>query len=450
MANKVIMPKQGLLMTEGTITDWLISEGEQVEEGQPLFEMETDKLTIGIDSPASGTLLKIIKGPGEVVPITETIAIIGEPGEDISEYLESEESTDGEQEADTGIDEDPKISSEKDKKSERVREIEPRDPDSRIFITPRAEKLAKEEEIEISSILGTGPKGLIIEEDVIEAIRNPAARIKSTPVADKMAQEYGINMADVSGSGISGRIGKDDIEEMVRLRSRPDMFGDRGEKIIPITQMRQIICDRMMESTQNSAQASHRMKVDVSEIIRLREKLKAEEIKVSFNDILVKITSKVLMEYPLLNSSLVDEGILTKEYINMGIAVSISDGLIVPVIRNADLLTIEEINHVSSELIEKARTGTLELDDYSGGTFTISNLGMFDIDEFVAIINPPESGILAIGKINKEPVVEGEDIVVKPMMTLSLTYDHRIIDGALAARFLQRIKTIINNPYLLL
>ncbi len=446
MANKVIMPKQGLLMTEGTITSWMIDEGEQIEEGQPLFEMETDKLTIEIDSPASGTLLKIIKGVGEVVPITETIAVIGEPGEDISEFLE-EENTDTEEETDTVEEENIP---QKEERTKKVEDAEARKAGDRIFITPRAKKLAKDEEIEISSILGTGPKGLIIEEDVLEAIKNPAKRIKSTPVAEKMAEEYGINMAHVSGSGVHGRISKDDIEEAVRLRNRPGALENREEKLIPLTGIRKIISNKMMESVQNTAQANHRMKVDMSEVIRLREKLKAEEIKVSFNDVLVKITSKALMEYPLVNSSLTEEGIIAKEYVNMGIAVSISNGLIVPVIRNSDLLTIKEINNVSSELIEKARTGTLELDDYSGGTFTITNLGMFDIDEFTAIINTPESGILAIGKINKEAVVEGEDIVVKPMMVLSLTYDHRIIDGALAAQFLQRIKTIINNPYLLL
>lgn len=443
MAKKVIMPKQGLLMTDGTITSWMIEEGEQIEEGQPLFEMETDKLTIEIDSPASGTLLKIIKGPGEVVPITETIGVIGEPGEDISEFLE-EESSDSEEEI---VEEDIP---QKEKKSRKVEEAEIREPGDRIFITPRAKKLAKDEEIEYSNILGTGPKGLIIEEDVIEAIKNPAKKIKSTPVAGKMAKEHGIDMAEISGSGVHGRISKEDIEEAVRLRNQPGALENRGEKLIPLTGIRRIISEKMMESTQNTAQANHRMKVDMSEIIRLREKLKAEEIKVSFNDILVKITSKALMEYPEINSTLTDEGIIAKEYVNMGIAVSISNGLIVPVVTNADLLTIREINSVSSELIEKARTGTLELDEYSGGTFTISNLGMFDIDEFTAIINTPESAILAVGKINKEPVVEGEDIVVKPMMVLSLTYDHRIIDGALAAKFLQRIKAIINNPYLLL
>ncbi len=429
-------------MTEGTITKWMISEGEKIEEGQPLFEMETDKLSIEITAPASGTLLKIIRNSGEVVPITETIAVIGEPGEDISEYVKTVEKVDPKEDLNSSV--------EKDESPNNVEEVElPRSGD-RIFITPRAKKLAKEEDIDVSSILGAGPKGLIIEQDIIEAIKNPVEKIKSTPVAKKMAGEYGINMSDLAGSGVNDRIQKDDIKEALRLRNRPNVGNAREEKLIPLTGIRKVISDRMMESLHNTAQANHRMKVDVSEIMRLREKLKTDGTKVSFNDILVKIVSKALIEYPLINSSLTEEGILAKEYVNMGIAVSISNGLIVPVIKNSDLLTIKEINETSSKLVEKARTGTLELDDYSGGTFTISNLGMFDIDEFTAIINPPESAILAIGKIDKVPVVEGENVVIKPIMVLSLTYDHRIIDGALSAQFLQRIKALINNPYLLL
>ena len=191
------------------------------------------------------------------------------------------------------------------------------------------------------------------------------------------------------------------------------------------------------------------MKVDLTEIVRLREKLKADKKKASFTDILVKVVSKALLEFPMINSSLTEKGIMLKEYVNMGLAVAVENGLIVPVIKNADLMTLEEISSASSELVEKAKTGSLKPDEYTGGTFTITNLGMFDIDEFTAIINPPESAILAVGKIDRVPVVEGDNIVIKPVMMLSLTYDHRIIDGAPAAMFLQRIKQLLQNPYLL-
>ncbi|MDR3551792.1 MAG: dihydrolipoamide acetyltransferase family protein, partial [Clostridia bacterium] len=210
------------------------------------------------------------------------------------------------------------------------------------------------------------------------------------------------------------------------------------------------ISNRMMKSLHETAQANHRMKVDMTEVIALREKLKADGEKVSFNDILIKITAKALLEFPMVNASLRDEGILMQDYVNMGIAVAVENGLIVPVVRDVDLMTLGQLSEASAAQIEKAKTGKLAPNDYTGGTFTITNLGMFDVDEFTAIINPPESAILAVGKIAKTPVVIGDSIVIRPIMTLSLTYDHRLIDGSVAAQFLQRVKQIISDPYLLL
>ena len=214
--------------------------------------------------------------------------------------------------------------------------------------------------------------------------------------------------------------------------------------------MRKVIAERMSQSLHTMAQANHRMKVDMTEVIRFREKLKADNVKVSFTDIFVKCVAKALTEFPIVNASLTDKGILMKEYVNMGLAVAVPNGLIVPVIKDADLLSLPEIAAASTALIDKTKKGTLTPDDYSGGTFTISNLGMFDVDEFTAIVNPPESAILAIGKIDRVPVVEGDQVVIRPILVLSLSYDHRTIDGAPAAQFLQRIKQILQNPYLLI
>ena len=192
------------------------------------------------------------------------------------------------------------------------------------------------------------------------------------------------------------------------------------------------------------------MKVDMSEVVRFRDMLKAASIKVSFTDIIVRCVANALTEFPIVNASLTDKGILYKDYVNMGLAVAVPNGLIVPVIKDADLLSLTEISAAAAALYEKAKAGTLTQDDYSGGTFTISNLGMFDIDEFTAIVNPPESAILAIGKIDRVPVVVGDEVVIRPVMMLSLSYDHRTIDGAPAAQFLQRVKQILQNPYLLI
>lgn len=443
MATKVIIPKLGLQMTEGTITRWLIAEGDKVEAGEPLFEMETDKTTLEIEANVSGTLMKIIRDVREVVPITEIIAIIGEPGEDISVFfpkdiLANSVKTSGgvEQNADNHME------SEEAKGS--------KDEVERIFITPRAKMVALDKGLSYLNIEGTGPKGLIIERDVLNYARQMAAVPKATPLAAKVAKQNEVELLEVKGSGIRGKIVKADIEAVVETRKSKTMVETRSGKIIPFTGMRKVISDKMMQSIHGMAQANHKIKVDMSEIIRFREILKVSNIKVTFTDILVKIVSKALLEFPIINSSLTDEGILLNDYVNMGIAVAIENGLIVPVIKNVELLTLEEISIVSAELINQAKKGGLKPNEYTGGTFTITNLGMFDIDEFTAIINPPESAILAIGKIDSIPVVEGDNIVIRPVMMLSLTYDHRLIDGAPAALFLQRVKQIMQNPYLLI
>jgi pyruvate dehydrogenase E2 component (dihydrolipoamide acetyltransferase) len=374
VATKVIMPKQGLQMTEGTIIKWLVKEGEKVKAEEPLFEIETDKVNVEIVANVSGILLKIIKEEGSVVPIAEIVAVIGKHNEDISDIIREGGA-------------------------------------ERIFSTPRARMVAKENNQNILEIHGSGPEGLIIERDVNLELNQSTTK-------------------------------KEDLR-------KPEKENKVLDGVIPFTGMRKAIADNMMKSIHGMAQANHRMKVDMTEIIGMREKLKENNSKVSFTDIITKIVSKALKDFPIVNSSLTDEGIVLKNYVNMGIAVALDNGLIVPVIKNSDILTIQEISKVSSELVGKAKTGKLESDDTKGGTFTITNLGMFDISEFTAIINPPESAILAVGKIEKVPVVVNDNIVIRPIMVLSLTYDHRVIDGAPAAQFLQRIKQIIQNPYLL-
>jgi pyruvate dehydrogenase E2 component (dihydrolipoamide acetyltransferase) len=253
-----------------------------------------------------------------------------------------------------------------------------------------------------------------------------------------------------SVAAFHGKIMKADIAAAVAARASQNHIRTRKETIIPFTGMRKVIADRMMQSLQGMAQANHRMKVDMTELVRFREKLKEAEVKVSFTDIFVKVVSRALLNFPLANASLTDSGIVVRDYVNMGVAVAVANGLIVPVIKDADLMTLPEIATISAELIVKAKNGQLQPDDYIGGTFTITNLGMFDIDEFTAIINPPESAILAIGKINQTPVAVDGAVVMRPIMALSLTYDHRVIDGAPAAQFLQRVKQIMQNPYLLI
>ena len=443
VATKVIIPKQGLQMTDGKILKWLVNEGEKVEEGKPLFEMETDKLNIEIEAPVSGILLKILRDCGETVPVTETIGIIGKPGEDISDLL-----TEHSFKVDYGnLNQSNDFSSFKSKIEQKNMVNE--EIVDRVFITPRARSFAAEKCIDFKSIKGTGPEGLIIERDIKETVFKLEVEPKSTPLAKKISDLNSIKLDDIKGTGPKGKVMKADVEEFLKSRKSKEPQELNGHSI-PFSGTRKVISDKMMQSLHEMAQANHRIKVDVSEVIRLKEKLKTEDIKVSITDIIIKVVSNALIKYPILNSSLLGEEIILKNYINIGIAVAIENGLIVPVIKNVNSMTLSEVSRISTELITKAKNNKLTLDEYTGGTFTISNLGMFDIDEFTAIINPPEAGILALGKIERVPVVENDNIVIKPIMMMSLTYDHRIVDGVPAAQFLQEIKKIIKNPYLLI
>lgn len=435
MAKKVILPKQGLQMTEGTIMQWIVKEGGKAVKDEPLFEMETDKLTITIDAQDSGTLLKIVKSEGENVPITETIAIIGEPGEDISSLLSESSQT-----KDNTKEQKPVVQAVVQSAKTVTQQSE-----GRVFISPRAKKMAQEKGLDYTEIEGSGTDGMIVERDITAYLENAPA---ITPLAKKVAELNGVDVAAVEGTGAHEKIVKADI--MKAIEARKQGAGQRKGTVIPFTGMRKVISDRMIESLTVAAQATHRVKVDMTEAKRLRETFKKAEKKVSFNDIVAYATCRALKEYPIMNSQLTDDGILLKDFVNMGIAVAIDKGLIVPVINDADMMTIEELGAMSKEMAGKAKNGQLKPDEYKGGSFTISNLGMFGLDSFVAIINQPESGILAVGKISNTPVVVNDEIVVRPIMELTLTYDHRVVDGAPAAQFLAKIKEYLEQPYLLL
>ncbi len=387
---RIIMPKQGLQMTEGIITQWLVKEGDFIKEGDPLFEMETDKLSIVIDSTATGTVLKLLYEEGDMVPITETIAIIGDPDVDVNALLSGNTTTPAES-----------VNSQQ-----------------RIFSTPRARMAAEDRGIEISALQGSGPDGLIIERDVLNAKpmpTTPAASISTNSAPVKPALE---NPCDT---------------------------------IIPLSGMRKIIAERMHNSLHDLAQANHRMEVDMTEAVHIREQLKALGVKISYNDLVIRCVSMALREFPFMNSSLTEAGILQKSAIHIGMAVATDTGLLVPVIRNADTLSLTQLSGIAKDLGKRAKEGGLSPDDLTGGSFTVTNLGMFGVDSFTAIINAPEAGILAVGQLKKKAVVlEDDSIAVRPMMWLSLTYDHRIVDGAPAAQFLGYIKKLLENPALLL
>ncbi|MBP3652934.1 MAG: 2-oxo acid dehydrogenase subunit E2 [Clostridia bacterium] len=389
--HKIILPKQGLQMTEGVITQWLKQEGDEVKEGEPLFEMETDKLSIVIDSTATGTVLKLLYEEGDMVPVTETIAYVGPAGTDIEAALAAPAA--------------PAAAAE---------EAPVPVGDGRIFASPRAKMVAEEKGVDIASLKGTGPDGLIIERDVLSAKPAP----KAAPVA---------KVVEAAPAA----------EEL--------------ETVIPLKGMRKIIAERMHQSLHDLAQANHRMEVDMTQCVAMREQLKAAGVKVSYNDMVIRCVAKALTEFPMMNSSMTDTAIIQKHYVNVGMAVATDTGLLVPVIKDTDKMSLTQISEAAKDLGKRTKEGGLNPDELTGGTFTVTNLGMFGVDSFTAVINAPEAGILAVGQMKKRAVVLDDDsIVVRPMMWLSLTYDHRIVDGAPAAQFLKRIKTLLETPALLL
>ena len=454
MASVIIMPKQGLLMEEGTITKWLVKEGEQTTEGTPLFEMETDKLTITMDSTATGTLLKILHPEGDTVPITQPIAIVGQPGEDISGLLGGAPAA-----APQAAEETPSPAAEAAPAAAPVPAVE-RAPGERVFSSPRARLRAEENGVDIAAVPGSGPDGMVVERDVQSYLAGQPA---VTPLAANVAKAQGIDLSGVTGTGPNGKITTEDLPgaasaaEAVPAEEAAAPAGQltRGTHTEKMTGMRKAVMKNMLSSKSVNAQTNHRMVVDMTAVVALRNQYKALGIKVSYNDIIVRACAKALQDYPIVNASVDGSSIVYHDYVNVGTAVSVPGGLIVPVIKDADIIGLTGIAAKSAELIEKARDGRLTEADYHGGTFTVSSLGMFDLDDFVAIINPPESAILAVGKIAKTPVVvtdeEGEDqVVIKSMCALCLSYDHRIIDGAEAAKFLQKVKSYLQNPILLI
>ena len=435
MAEKIIMPKQGLQMTEGTITKWLVKEGDKVEIGQPLFEMETDKNTIQIDSTAAGEVLKLVAKEDETVPITETIAIMGKKGEDFSDLLpKKKEEKKPEPAPAPAAPAAPAVKSAPAADDTTPIALE----GGRIFVTPRAKMTAERKNIDYKTVKGTGPSGLIIEKDVLAA-----AAVKASPVAKAIAARKGVSITTVTGTGENGKIVKHDILSGDANLSRED-------KVIPISGMRKVIADNMMNSVQSMAHAYHKVAVDMSEAKLIRAAFKKAEKKVSFNDIIIMALGRALQEHPRMNAWVEDGKITEKGSVNVGIAVAVDNGLIVPTVRDVQNMTIGEIHDESARLIAKTKAGGLKKEEYSGATFTVSNLGMFGIDEFTAIVNPPQVGILAVGSMTDTPVVRDGQIVIRPMMNLVLTYDHRVIDGAPAAQFLSRVKELLENPYLMI
>ena len=397
MATTVIMPKLGLTMTEGTIEKWLKQEGDRVEKGEPLVEIITEKINFQYESPASGILRKILHHEGEVVPVTTPIAIIAEEGEALPEFEEIKPEVPMEVPMPAAV------------------QMEMKEAPKRIFVSPIAKKMAQEKGIDLSSLKGSGPGGRIIKIDVLKA-------------AEKVT---------------------------VQKVEAPPPLQKPSERLIPLKGIRKIIAKRMTESFQNIPHFYLSLEIDMSAVQDLRERLKEEvekraKVRLTMTDILVKVTAAALKDHPIINSRIEGDQIHLIEAINIGVAIALEGGLIVPVIHHADQKSLTEIASTLRDLTQKAKEGKLSLEEVGGGTFTLSNMGMLGIDKFNAIINPPECSILGVGRTVEKPVFHGGEIKVRPMAWFSLSSDHRIVDGATAALFLNHIKKLIENPTFLL
>jgi len=450
MATKIIMPQAGQDITEGRVVKWLKAEGDAVKKGEPICEVETEKVVFEVESPADGVLLKIVVADGEKAEIFAAIGIVGAQGEtvDPDEFLKEEE------EAKKGIDVSD-IRKKLAKKGDGDR--------GKLKISGRARKLAEKMGVDPSTVEGTGPGGRVVEKDVMHAAKEGAdSKVRISPVAEKMAEDHGIDTGKLKGSGPGGRIVKEDIQQAIdgvpgktAAASKPAASGPKEVKeVVPIRGVRQVIFERMHQSLLQSAQLTITTEVDAKELVRFRKALgegpEDERIKVSYNAILLKILAQVLETYPRINASVVGNEIWEWESVNLGVAVDVEEGLVVPVIQDANQKSVVSIQRELDDLATRAQSKKLMPDDLQGGTFTLTNMGFLDVDVFTPIVNPPESGILGVGRIVEKPVVENGEIKVGKRMTLSLTFDHRIIDGADGGRFLKKLKTIIEKPYIIM
>ena len=440
MAKVIIMPKLGFTQDEGSLVAWHKQIGESVKKGEPFFDVHTDKSVVTIDAAENGTLLKIVVEPETTVPVFTPIAVIGDPGEDADAALKAhvmDVAPDAAVKAD--FDDDAEETAKEEAPAQQETDIKS------LKLTPKAKALIKNEDYDVNSVAniqGTGFEGGITAKD-----------IKASPLAKKIADEMNVPLESVSGSGAQGKVMKKDVLAVATQKKEDKGTEDKQilEKI-PYSGVRKIIGDRLSQSKFTAPHLYFTDSIDTTNLTAFRKMLNEKsEQKIAFSDLMVKAVSKALVKFPNVNASLVDDEIVVYKSTNIGSAVAGDNGLIVPVIKNAQDKTLTQIAQESRDLVERAKTGRLKPEEYSGGTFSISNLGMFGIENFTAIINPPEAAILSVSSIRKKAVVvtneAGEDeVCIRPMMNIQLTVDHRIIDGLLASQFVEYVKELLEEP----
>jgi len=432
MATEVKLPRLGQGMEAGTIVRWLKSEGDTVQKGEPLYELDTDKVTQEVEAEAGGVLLKIAIPEGEV-EVGKTIAVIGEAGEEVTEaFGDGEDEQPGAAESDDAAEsaEKPARAPVRDAEREAGREASTEAPS----------------EPEQQATNGGQPE-------------SDGGRVKASPLARRIARERGVDIAALSGTGPEGRVVAEDVERAAasgaptRAPAAAAVVPSGEVEIEKLTSLRKTIARRMTEAWQAPA-FQIAMSADMSRALALRERmvgmLQEGQTKPTISDVLTKICASALMRHRDVNALFAGEAIELHPSANIGIAVAIPKGLVVPVIPQCERKSIAEIAAVRADLVERARSGKLRQEDLDGGTFTISNLGMYGVERFVAVLNPPQAAILAVGAAEEKPVVRDGEVVARPMLELTLTCDHRSLDGATAAEFLRTVKTFLEEPGLAL
>ena len=426
--HEILLPKMGQTVEEAEIVQWFKQEGDLVEAGEPLFSIQTDKAEVECEATASGVLRKILVPAGQEVPVLTAVAYVGEADEAIPEGAAA-----------------APVAASTQAAAEAPADAPPAAPapatpaaqqGDRAFVSPRARKAAQAQGVDPASIQGSGVLGRVLEKDVLAQ-----GAVKASPTAKRVAQRDGVDLSQISGSGIGGKIMKADV--LGGASPTPQAAPVQApEGAQPLTPMRRIIAERMCASKFQAPHYYVTVEVDMSAAKAFRAGL---AFKASYNDLVLAAAVKALRDYPAVNVQWAGDAIITKPDVNLGMAVALPTGLIVPVIPQAQNLSLEGLCAQTKLLAQKAQTGKLLPDDYMGNTFTVSNLGAFGVDHFTAIINQPDSAILAVGQMKDRPVVVNGGIFIRPIMKLTLSSDHRVVDGALAAQFMGRLKEILET-----
>jgi len=447
MATEVLVPPLGQTVDTVTLVTWYKNEGETVAQGEPLFAIETDKATLDIEAPGSGTLRGVMAQPGDEVKVLSPIALIAAPGEalEISQPITLSHPAAGDTTAST---------------PDREPQPRPADGRQRIFISPRARRLAEEHEVPLTELKASGPEGAVVERDVRAYLETQTASSTAapliTPVARRMAEEAGLDWRGLTGGGPGGRITRDDVVQALRTAPVLPMTVaaltemNEATEVIPLRSVRAVIAERLLRSATNAAQVTLTVEADATALVKLRDQLAQDGVGASYNDLFLYILGRALREHPGLNASLEEDTIKVWRRIHIGLAVDTERGLLVPVVRDVDRKGLLQLSEETLSLVERARGGRCTPDELSGGTFTLTNLGMFGIDAFTPLLNLPECAVLGVGRIKRQPVMVGDEVLGRELVWLSLTFDHRLVDGGPAARFLQRVVQLVESPHLLI